>query len=333
MNLINNNYEITIISHVDHIYLCVKNLISLNYYETIIHSYDLTSLEVRTINELSNIFNRACKYIEEHDINISDPNLCLKTESEFEKTNNDYIVFKLLEQSDAIILTVYYNIIICFELNFHLNKVKTDNSLSDKTEINFELESDNNQITELKNQITELKKNIEFVFDILCNVKVGEYKLNTSNIEYNKVSDGYIYHFFQLKTITINCNSGINDIIYPYNNSAKILIVNSSSCICNNCYNMCNGTDKCTVCNCYGNRVTNKSCFIVCLSKLPNIERVEYNNCVIGTQNNKTSKEFINTFKDHPNKSNIELIIRKSPWFNDKIEELKMIGLKKLIVE
>ena len=52
---------------------------------------------------------------------------------------NDYIVFKLLEQQNDVILTVYYNMTINFEFFITLNKIKSDDLIYDIEKINKSL--------------------------------------------------------------------------------------------------------------------------------------------------------------------------------------------------
>jgi hypothetical protein len=127
IQLVKNNYEIIVASFVDHVYVKVTNLINYSSYESKIHSYDSTHEYIKTTKDLWNIIKRAFKIIECKNINILKPPNLDKDE--------DFICLKLSEQNNNIVLTIYYNLVISFEFNITLNKIKSESSIIDKHQI------------------------------------------------------------------------------------------------------------------------------------------------------------------------------------------------------
>jgi len=145
IKLINNNYEIIVASFADHIYIKTTNLINYSSYESKIYSYDITSECVKTIQNLWNIIVKAFLMIDKYEINILDPQI--------DKIVSEYVVLKLLEQQNNIVLTICYNIVLNFEFNITLNKIKSESSICDLTKIKYDLESKDKQINELQKKL------------------------------------------------------------------------------------------------------------------------------------------------------------------------------------
>ena len=286
IKLINNNYEIIVASFADHIYIKTTNLINYSSYESKIYSYDITSECVKTIKNLWNIIVKAFLMIDKYEINILDPQI--------DKMESEYVVLKLLEQQNNIVLTICYNIALNFEFNITLNKIKSESSICDLTKIKYELESKDKQIN-------ELQKKLNNVFYFLSN----RYKFDATVLE-GKNEDISVY--FNLKELSLCYNNQSSD---------KILISNTLEKLINN-----------------GFESSNNYCLFrfFDISKLPNLKCLQFNNCT-NLCGPITYTQFISLLKEHPNKENIELILKNSPCFNITIEQYRSIGLKSVIVE
>ena len=63
---------------------------------------------------------KAFVIMNKYEVNILNPNI--------DELDNEYVILKLLEQHNNIVLTVYYNFAISFEFNITLNKIKSENN-------------------------------------------------------------------------------------------------------------------------------------------------------------------------------------------------------------
>lgn len=75
-----------------------------------------------------------------------------------------------------------------------------------------------------------------------------------------------------------------------------------------------------------------KDFIFVDISKLPNLKCLQFNNCSTLSERNSVTN-IMSQLKEHPNKENIELILKNSVYFNNTIEQYRSIGLKSVIVE
>ena len=117
IKLVNNNYELIATLFENYIYIKITNLINYNTFESNIYGYDITHEYVKTIQNLMNVIIKSFHIMNKFNINILDPDIKILN-------NDEYIVLKLFEQHNNIVLTIYYNMAMEFEFNITLKKIE-----------------------------------------------------------------------------------------------------------------------------------------------------------------------------------------------------------------
>ena len=340
--LINNNYELIIALFEDHVYIKITNLINYASFESNIYSYDITHENVKTIKNFWNILSKGFQIMDTYNVNILDPDIKIFNGAE-------YIILKLLEQCDNIVLTIYYNFVMCFDFNVTLKKIKSDNSNCDLTKMKYELERKDKQIKELQKGYAELLNRVDFLFssvDIRTNY--GSWKLDTEeldlvNIEGNSCNDlSKLYKLKKLKIYSVLQSQVGSQYIFKQKNLPNILTLEELT-ICSNNYHYSNGTFA------YHD-----------LSGFPNLKRLEFNRChrlvktdIEFSNNNapyiepksvegtELTIKLLNSIRQHPNKNNIDLVLSnnicqsndtKQGYFLTELDNFHSLGLKSVTV-
>ena len=241
IKLVNNNYEIIMASFTDHVYIKVTNLINYSAYESTIHSYDSTHECVKTLKNLWNIFVKAFEMMNKYEVNILNPNM--------EALDNEYVILKLLEQHNNIVLTIYYNLAISFEFNITLNKIKFEDSISDLTKVKYELKFKDKQIDELQNKVIELENKLNKIksegsinditkvkYDLSLLVETKEESKDKQIDELqNKLNNVFNYlskipvHGHQIDSTVVTLNSTKDIDISGYFNLKKLIVESYNS--------------------------------------------------------------------------------------------------------
>ena len=307
IQLVKNNYEIVVASFVDYIYIKVTNLINYSSYENKIHIYDITSDCVKTIKNLWNIFERLFTIIKDLDIDILNPNF---------DNIEDYIVLKLLEHQNNVVLTIYYNIALSFEFTTTLNKIKCESSICDLNKVKCDMDRKDIQIKDLHSKVTQLQTEITNIHKICSNLdcviginsafSIASCKLNVKTLKVDNINND-----FHLAT----------DFSSLYN-LKKLEIY-----ICNECFKnkpIISNTLESLI----GISYYNKNCFSFDTNtiQLPNLKYLEIRNA-------PNIPTLLNYLEQHPNKFNIELVFIHSTGVVHDIEKYRSIGLKKITVK
>ena len=314
IQLVKNNYEIIFASFVDHVYVKVTNLINYSSYESKIHSYDSTHEYIKTTKDLWNIIKRAFKIIECKNINILEPpNL---------DNDEDFIWLKLLEQHNNVVLTVYYNIAMSFEFNITLNKIKSEGSIIDLTKVKYEMENKDKQIKNLQSKVSKLELEMTNIYSICSNIEcmVGIRKI-TIGLPHGYGSPECIQSIFYCKLNTDQLDiKEILEFLTDFSNLynlKKLTLTNPS-----NAFVINSNTLESLIIN---SSITKCTTQISTLSKL---KYLEFFNCSASP----ISYDLLENLKEHPNKKNIEMVIKSSTYFNNTIEQYRSIGLKSVTV-
>lgn len=311
IQLVKNNYEIVVASFVDYIYIKVTNLINYSSYENKIHIYDITSDCVKTIKNLWNIFERLFTIIKDLDIDILNPNF---------DNIEDYIVLKLLEHQNNVVLTIYYNIALSFEFTTTLNKIKCESSICDLNKVKCDMDRKDIQIKDLHSKVTQLQTEITNIHKICSNLdcviginsafSIVSCKLNVKTLKVDINSNFHLAtdfsSLYNLKKLEIcfyiPCKN--KPII---SNTLESLIIEISYCYQHNNQNDWFSFDTNTI-------------------QLPNLKYLEIRNA-------PNIPTLLNYLEQHPNKFNIELVFIPSTGVVHDIEKYRSIGLKKITVK
>ena len=303
VKLVNNNYEIIMASFTDHVYIKVTNLINYSAYESTIHSYDSTHSCVKTLKNLWNIFVKAFEMINKYEVNILNPDM--------DELYNEYVILKLLEQHNNIVLTIYYNLVISFEFNITLNKIKSEGLIMDITKIKYDFK----QITKLQakvggleTKVDELENKLNIVFSCLSKIHVHGHQIDSTVLTLNITKDVDISVYFNLKEL-ITISYYVDLTIIPNSNTLEVLINHGKSYTSN--YIQYNGFN------------------FINISQLPKLKCLQFQHCDYLLNNTNL---LLDQLKAHPNKTNIELIFINSSYFKDTIEIYKLIGLKSVTI-
>ena len=325
IKLINSNYEFILESFTDHIYIKITNLINYLSYDKYIYSYDINyewnssalhclvkdlSGRIKTLKNLWNIIVKAFEIVDKYNVNILEPDLTI-----FE---NDYIVFKLLEQQNDIVLTVYYNMIINFEFFITLNKVTSDDLIYDLSVIQNDIQYKDKQIFQLQNEVIRM-------FNICSNIDSYVGLIYDTNSMIEPI-------FCQLMASTINISVIPGRWIDIKTNFSKFINLNKLS-LCNYNYglNIEIVNDTLEVLEISNGFYYDQYSFIIPnIFNIPKLKHLEFLNCIENF--NYANNNLLEQLNDHPNKQNIEIVFRNSSYFKNNIEEYKSIGLKDVIV-
>ena len=310
LQLINHNYEIIVASFADHIYVKVTNLINYSSFENKIHGYDITSECVKTIKNLWNLFERSFDMINDNEVNILNP--------DFNTLPDDYIILKLLEQQNNVVLTIYYNIALNFEFNITLNKIKSEDSICDLTSVKYDIKNKDKQIKNLQSKVSKLESEITNIYSICSNIEcmVGIRKCDIS-ISYGRYVQNICY--CKLNTDQLNINETF-EILTDFSNLynlKKLSLVNSI-----NAFMINSNTLESLIINSSISNCTTR------ISKLSKLKYLEFVNC----SSNPISYDLLENLKEHSNKCNIELVFKNSVYFSGYIEQYRSIGLKSVTV-
>lgn len=325
IQLVNNNYKIIVNLVEDYLYIKVTNCILLTSYDVEILSYDITSEYIKTIENLWDILKRSFKMMDKLYINILNPAFAGKRPDikQFNENNDDYIVLKLLENNDNIVLTIYYHIVIKFEYNITLTKMKSDISMHDPhgscIEISDDFDKKNKEIMELSKKLLDHEQKLNILMDFCgnmqCIVAIARPQSKIIQCECRSkilTFDEYMQccgielctnfaNFYNLENLTIS--TYINNKLLISNKSLKILTILPG-------YDGTNGFSIIPEIN------ANK------------LKGLLFKNCrtILGKDT------LLNQLIHHPNIENIDLVFDNSPYFNINIEHYKLIGLKSVTV-
>ena len=291
IKLVNNNYEIIVASFTDNVYIKITNLINYSSYESTIHSYDSTHECVKTLKNLWNIIVKAFEMMNKYEVNILNPNI--------DELDNEYVILKLLEQHNNIVLTIYYNLAMIFEFNITLNKIKSEGSIIDITKVKYDLENKDKQITKLQSEVVELKNELNNIFNYLSKIPVYGNQIDSTVVTIPHITKEVdISIYFNLKQLSTYSSLYEESIICKSNTLETIIHMPTAD------FKHIN------------------------ISQMPNLRCLKYNSAV----NFKGNNNLLDQLKAHPNKKNIELVFKDSSYFKDTIEHYKSIGLKSVTV-
>ena len=313
IKLINHNYELIVSSFENRIYIKITNLITWTAFESNIYSYDIVYECVRTIENLLNIFVKGFQIMDKFNVDILNPDIKIFN-------NDDYIVLKLLERHNDIILTIYYNLAMNFKFNINFKKIQDSNSNCNLVKLQSELEYKNKEIIELQiklndkdaqlnelqiklNEDTQLNEDTMNALNNI-NVSIGKYcwwseekiVYCKSNIEILNVSsitlNTKLTELYKLKRLIFR---GDEEII---NSTLEELIIDGRK-------------SSSTGYQAYYFTIPN-------LSGIPRLKRLEFNKCHnINTYDyNHSISCLIHSIKHHPNCSNIDLVFSDNYNYN-----------------
>jgi len=331
IKLINHNYELIVASFENQIYVKITNLITWYTFESNIYSYDIINEYVRTIENLFNVFCKCFKFMDKFKIDILNPNI--KTFN----NNDDYIVLKLLEQHDNIILTIYYNLTIRFEFNIELKKIQNSDCKNKViTQLQIKLNNKDIQLNELQNKINvqnddynKLQNSLnesQFKLDKLQN-RLDELQNNSNeeNIDPINVVDVAIGKYNWKKIVYCKSNIEILDVSSITLNTKLTELYKLKRLIFRGDEEITNSTLEELII--YGHQRWSSSgyrpyyFYIPNLSGILRLKRLEFNKCHhIDTYDYKKCHHIdtydynhsisclIHSIKHHPNCSNIDLV-------------------------
>jgi hypothetical protein len=330
IKLVNNNYEIIVASNTDNLYIKVTNLINYSSYESTILSYDIYIECVKTLKNLWNIIVKAFEMMNKYEVNILNPNI--------ETLDNDYVILKLLEQNNNIVLTIYYNLSISFEFNITLNKIISEDSICDLTKIKYDLKSKDKRIDELQNKVDKLENKLNYVLDYLY-----KNKIDSTVIFLNSIKDIDISIYINLNKLIVGShdqkprrNSGLTYWSVDYSNNRAINKLIIDDTICDNTYIPISNTLEILI-------IIGSPCFIdggICrpgnmglcggifelinILQLPKLRYLEFINCRMLCD---YDINLLDQLKIHPNKTNIRLKFGFPNYFEKTIVQYQSIGL------